>query len=381
MRKLLILAGFSLLLCLSLSADLLTTYKKGVIKIAPDPAFGAKTTWDMLFKAGFDKQIAFLPDGSFFRTAYMDGKVYTFDANGEKVAEFGRKGQGPGDLNGPAHLDVLDGKYLIIYEDGNRRLSQFELNGKFVRTMKIESQEISMAAPVVSLLALTDSKIAIVAQDQKSTFWAKIFRVLIKDMETGAEKEIASFTDAKPQSPIFLKLDQFDGAVYLGKVGGNRLLIAYSKSPEIAFYSFSGEKISSFNVGPERMKIDFEHLEFVMGPDKMDKKEREGYEKVILANKDRIRLPEFHPNYLGLAVDPEDHILLFINNLAKKTRDIAWQVYTADGALIATAKIDPGEYKLLDPSILYFHKNFLYVSLEKKNGDGSQFLARVKIAK
>jgi hypothetical protein len=380
MKKILILAFFSLLLCLSLSADLLTAYKKGVIKIVPDPNFGAKTTWDMLFKAGFDKRITFLPDGSFFRTAYMDGKIYKFDTNGDKVAEFGRKGQGPGDLNGPVHLDVLDDKYLIIYEDGNRRLSQFDLDGKFIKTAKIESPGISMTAPVVSLLALKANKIAIVAQDQKSNFWVKNFRVLIKDMGTGAEKEIASFTDEKPQSPIFIKLGQFDGAVYLAKVGGNKLLIAYSKSPEIALYSFDGEKKSSFNIGLERVKIGFDHLEYVQQPEKMDTKEREGYEKVILANKDRIRLPEFHPYYLGLTVDPEDHILLFLNNLAKKTRDIAFQAYSLDGKLLATTKIDPGEYKLFDPSILYFHKYFLYASLEKTNGDGSQFLARIKIA-
>ncbi|MCX6563280.1 MAG: hypothetical protein NTU60_06710, partial [Candidatus Aminicenantes bacterium] len=82
----------------------------------------------------------------------------------------------------------------------------------------------------------------------------------------------------------------------------------------------------------------------------------------------------------GLTVDPEDHILLFINNLAKKTRDIAFQVYSIDGASLATTKIDPGEYKLLDPSILYLYKYFLYASLEKTSGDGSQFLARIKIA-
>jgi hypothetical protein len=35
---------------------------------------------------------------------------------------------------------------------------------------------------------------------------------------------------------------------------------------------------------------------------------------------------------------------------------------------------------LLHPWSLYFHKNFLYAALEKTNDDGSQFLARVKIA-
>jgi hypothetical protein len=379
MKKRLIFISLVLITCSCLSADLLTAYKKGEIKIAPDPNFGANTIWDMLFKAEYDKRISFLPDGSFFRTAYMDGKVYRFNDRGDKVAEIGQKGQGPGDLSMPVFLDILDGKYLIVYEEGNRRFSQFELDGKFMKTAKIESQGISMSAPLATMVALQDNKVALVAQDQKSTFWLKLFRVLIKDMVTGAEKDIAAFTDEKPQSPIFIRLNEFDGTVYIAMVGGNKLLIAYSKSPEIALYSFGGEKLSSFNIGIEREKIAFDHLEYVMKPDKMDKTEREGYEKVIVANRDRIRLPEFHPYYLGLTVDPEDHILLYLNNIAKKTQDIAFQAYSTDGKLLATTKINPGDYQVLNPYFLHFSRNYLYAALEKKGGDGTQFLARIKI--
>jgi hypothetical protein len=116
-----------------------------------------------------------------------------------------------------------------------------------------------------------------------------------------------------------------------------------------------------------------------MKPDKMDKTEREGYEKVIVANRDRIRLPEFHPYYLGLTVDPEDHILLYLNNIAKKTQDIAFQAYSTDGKLLATTKINPGDYQVLNPYFLHFSRNYLYAALEKKGGDGTQFLARIKI--
>ena len=379
MRKSLIFLGLVLIFWTGLGADLLTAYKKGEIKLVPEPDFGTKTIWDMLFNARYDKRIVFLPDGSFFRTAYRDGKVYKFNEKGDKVVEIGQKGQGPGDLNMPVFSDILDGKYLIVYEEGNRRLSQFGLDGKFIKTVKIESQGISMTAPLFSLIALQDNKVALVAQDQKSTFWIKLYRVLIKDIATGAEKDIASFTDEKPQSPIFIRADQFDGTVNIARVGKDKFLIAYSKSPEIALYSTSGEKLSSFDIAFERERITFDHLEYVMQPDKMEKEEREGYKKVIVANKDRIRLPEYHPYYLGLEVDPEDHILLYLNNLAKKTKDIALQAYSLDGKHLATIKINQNDYQLINPDSLCFYKNDLYATLEKKEGDGTQFLARIKI--
>lgn len=381
MKKALIILGIILFTIPSYPANLLTAYQKGEIKLIPDPDFGAKTTWDMMFKAGFDKRMAFLPDGSFFKTAYADAVVYRFDVGGAKIAEFGRRmGQGPGDLNGPIRFDILDGKSLVIYEDGNRRLSQFGLAGQFIKIAKIESPGISASEPVVAMAALGDGKIALVSKDQSSTFWAKKFRVLIKDMATGAETDIASLLDEKPQSPIFIREERFDGTVYLARAGDDRFLVAYSKSPEIAFYSFEGKKISAFNIQAERVPITFDHLEFVMKPDPEDLKATEGYQKVIVGNRDKIRLPEFHPFYQGLSIDPDGRIILVLNNLAKKTKDIAWQVYSPEGKSLATVKLDPGTYQLVHPYVVNINGNSLYTMLARPDADGTQFLARIKIA-
>ncbi len=373
MKKFLVFIGVLLILFPGLHADLLTAYKKGEIKLVPDPAFGTKTEWDMLFKADQDKSLAFLPDGSFFRIASKDGKVYRFDDKGEKIAEFGRKGQGPGDLQNPLNLDILDGKYIIVNDSGNRRISIFDLSGKYINAIKTDY-------PIFRFIALKDDKIALVTQDQKSTFWLRQYRVLIKDLETGSEKEVATFMDEKPQSPVLLKLEPFDGTVLLARIGQDRLLAAYSKSPEVSLYSFSGEKLSSFKVGIEPEKITWDHLVYLMQPESMSKAERQGYEKVIVANKDKIRLPEYHQYYLGLTADSENHILFFLNSLAKKTRDVAFQVYSVAGELLAATKVNQADFKVLNPYSMYFYKNFVFLNLEKKDAEGTQFLARIKIA-
>jgi hypothetical protein len=373
MKRILVFIGAFLIICSGLCADLLTAYKKGEIKLVPGPNFGTKTEWDMLFRAEQDKSFAFLPDGSFFRTASKDGKVYKFNDKGEKIAEFGRKGQGPGDLQNPLDVDILDARYVVVNDSGNRRISIFDLGGKYVDAVKADYF-------IFCLVALQDNKVALVTQDQKSTFWVKQYRVLIKDLETGGEKEVATFTDEKPQSPIFLKLDPFDGAVHIARVGKDKFLAAYSKSPEVTLYSFSGEKLSTFNVEIEREKISWDHLVYLMEPESMSKTEREGYEKVIVSNKDRIRLPEYHQYYLGLTVDSESHILLFLNRFAKKTREITFQVYSVSGELLATTKVNQAEYRAVNPYSMYFHKNFVFATLEKKDAEGTQFLARIKIA-
>jgi hypothetical protein len=381
MKKALAFLGIAFLAGPLFSADLLTAYKKGEIKLVPDAEFGVKTPWDMMFKAVTDKKMAFLRDGGFFKPAYADGKIYRFDANGTKIAEFGgRLGQGPGDLNGPSFLVVLHGTSLVVYETGNRRFSQFDLDGRFIKVAKIENPEISMAAPITALVALDGEKVALVVEDKTSTFWTRRMRVLIRNMTTGAETDIASFTDEKPKSPIFIKNESFDGAVYLARAGSGRLLVAYSKSPEIAFYTLEGKKISSFEIETERVPITFDHLEFVMKPDPKDVKAVEGYQKVIVANRDKILLPEFHPYYLGLGIDPDGRIILAANNLAKKTRDISWRVYSAEGRFLAAVKLNPGHYELVHPYEVTIRGDSLYTLLARPDADGTQFLARVKIS-
>jgi len=373
MKRYLVFTTLILIVCAGLYSDLLTAYKKGEIKLIPDATFGTKTPWDMYFNGARDKSLAFLPDGSFFRTSFKDSKVYRFNSSGDKVAEFGGKGQGPGDLNGPASIDILDSDLLVVNDLGNRRICVFDPTGKSIDIIKPEYV-------VSSVVPLKDGKILVVAQDKQSDFFNKFYRVLIRDLKTGAEKEVAAYKDAKPRSPIFIKNDYYDGAVHVARVGSDKFLVAYSKSPEVVIYSLAGEKISSFNIEIAQEKITFEHLEFMMKPDPKNKEEMDGYQKVIVANKDKIQLPEYHQYYLGLTVDSDGHILLFLNKLSQKSYENEFQAYSRDGKLLATVKVDPGDYKVLNPSSLAFHGKYVFASLEKKDAEGSQILARVKIA-
>jgi hypothetical protein len=376
MKKIPALLGIVLLFVVSsLFADLLSAYKKGEIMIIPDSTFGTKTQWDMLFKEGNDKWLAFLPDGSFFRTCTEDGKIHKFDEKGNLILSFAQKGQGPGDLQRPAALDILDGKYLIVNDSGNMRLSVFDLDGKYIKSIKTEHF-------INNLVALSNNKVAlVVTQPQPAKGGAAITRysVLIKDLESGQETALTSFDEEFPIGQVVVKVSSFAGAVYLARIGPDKLLVAYSKGPEISLYSFNGEKLSSFVINMERTKIKWEHLEYVGETSSEDKAEQEKFKQFITMNKDKILLPEYLPYYPALAVDSDNHILVYVNNLAQKSRDVSFQVYTPEGKLVGTTKINPGEYELSQAYPRWFFKNYLYVTLAKKGGDGTQFLSRVKI--
>jgi len=355
--------------------DLPAAYKSGTVRIVADPGFGAGTEWDALFKTSPDTWTAFLPDGSFFRTAAADGLVHKFDAQGNLVKSFGRKGQGPGDLQMPGALDVLEAKTLVVNDAGNRRLSLFDLDGNFLRTVKLGEGGASMYS-VLSLAALGGNKIVYAINEGRTgppDVIASRYRVLIKDLADGQETEVAVFDWEKPLSKFMVRVIEWEPAVFLAKAGPDKVMIACSGTPEIALFSFSGEKLASFMLDTERTKITWKHLEFAMNADR----EPKNFE-FVARNKADIKLPEVLPCFSRLALDAQGRIIIYDFNAARFSREVSFKAFTTDGRLLAAVKIDPGDFEPVKP--VHFWKDYAYAYLTKTDGDGSFTFARFKLA-
>lgn len=120
-----------------LFADLIDVYKKGEIKIVPEPEFGKNTNWDLLLYKGI-RSISFTPDGSFFVSGRGLNKIFKFDSNGNLIKSFGKKGQGPGDFVSPRCLSILDDKYLLVGFSDTPDISIYSIDGIKLSSFKIE---------------------------------------------------------------------------------------------------------------------------------------------------------------------------------------------------------------------------------------------------
>jgi hypothetical protein len=336
------------------------------IKIIPDPAFGQDVAWDTIFNQSFDKSLAFLPDGSFYRGSNQEGKIYKFDAAGKIVKSFGRKGQGPGDLQGIADLDILDSTKLIAY--GGRRLSLFDLDGNFQKSIPV-------SGAIWDMTALRNGKMALVREISAGSDpkWFKgRYSVFILDVESGTEKEIASFDYAVPRGEFFIRITQFDRYPRLAKTGPDTLLMAFPASPEVLLYSLDAEKRGSFPLNLDPVEFTWEVLSFVMDFDH-EAKTRE----ILTLNRNKVALPEYLPYHLGIAGDSEGRVAVFENGFAQKTRDVSFRLYAQNGKLLSINKIDPGAYDIVRPQ--RFWDGYGYSWLAKKDGDGTFVFGRWKI--
>ncbi|MGE5341897.1 MAG: hypothetical protein ACM3SY_10515 [Candidatus Omnitrophota bacterium] len=76
---------------------LIDYYKKGVIKLEPDPNFGKNNDWISLFYDP-NKNISIAPNGNIFVSNRLQHNIYKFSNTGELIKKMGQIGQGPTDL-------------------------------------------------------------------------------------------------------------------------------------------------------------------------------------------------------------------------------------------------------------------------------------------
>jgi hypothetical protein len=105
-----------------------------VLKITAPPEAGFKSPNEWRITAALPA-----PDGSIFiANGYGDSRIFRFDKNGNYKASYSEKGSGEGQLN-CSHGLSLDIRYdqplLLVCDRENRRLSHFDLDGRYVRTV------------------------------------------------------------------------------------------------------------------------------------------------------------------------------------------------------------------------------------------------------
>ena len=75
-------------------------------------------------------------DGNIFALDSGNGRIQKFDRNGNYLQTIGRKGQGPGELNRPIHIN-LDEEGNIYVLESRRKLHSFDKTGKFQKTISL----------------------------------------------------------------------------------------------------------------------------------------------------------------------------------------------------------------------------------------------------
>jgi hypothetical protein len=91
------------------------------------------TSGEFYFKRPYRMRIA--PDGSIF--IQDSEELLKFSSDGRFIANFFKKGQGPGEMS-PQFSYLLDGRDLIINDSGSRRMWRADVEGRFLGNIPVE---------------------------------------------------------------------------------------------------------------------------------------------------------------------------------------------------------------------------------------------------
>lgn len=363
------LAGWclSLLLALNIPADTSDVYKKGTIKIVPDPGFGIKTAWDELFYQGINS-IAITPDGKIFITPYMQHKIMVMDKNGNYLESFGQMGQGPGDFVYPGDLAIFNHRYLLVGEyASNMKISLFQFNHHVERIIKT-------SVPPFDIVPVGEKHIAFVKYNVLNTpnQATTQLSIILKDISTGKETHVTSFE--KKEKKTLIRSNLF-GEINLATFDHDKILAGYTPSPDLCIYGTNGIRLRSIKLNLEQQPFTSDMKEQYL------KDMRTGLKKNpvgrnFLKEINQFQFPDKTPFYDCIFVDTGNNILVFkYGNAFKKIN--AFQVYNKAGQYICECQFDYNRMYPLFP--VYFHQEYVYFKVPAEDSDVYSKIIRARL--
>lgn len=134
----------------SLAASPAAAQDTVVVHVEPRPIWGENLTAVEQLRlgsiAGPDETVfghlllaAAHPNGELLTVDAQGPRLRAYDSEGRFIRDIGRRGQGPGEYSRIAGLRTTPGGDIAIWDPGNRRITVYEPDGTFARSMQVPS--------------------------------------------------------------------------------------------------------------------------------------------------------------------------------------------------------------------------------------------------
>jgi hypothetical protein len=312
-------------------------YKAGRIVIAADENWTSSLPANTVFESRGDLVVA--PDGSVFISNTTQNTIFKFDPAGKFLRTIGRSGNGPGDLNFPGRLSILDGKFLVVGEYAtNQRISLFDLDGKFAKIVKTGR---SAFKPI----ALKDGKIAYTSMNGRieKDEMINIEEVFIRDAWSGAEKsvvrhEIRNRVEKMPGGGL---VSAASGAIVMTRTHEGGLVVGTTQSAKLDVFSVEGAKVRTIDLGWKPIPVTPEYRERAKALIKREDAAT-GHKSF---SKDPL-LPEYLEILQDIWTDAEGNLLVCRKTDCQEDCPLSVRAYSPEGDLVGDFEIVPGPFVL-----------------------------------
>ena len=273
-------------------------------------------------------------EGNIYVLDWKEVCVKVFNKNAKHVRTFGKKGQGPGEMQGPARMHMCAGKEIMIYDIFNNRLSFYSLDGKCLREIDTGKYRFARAIP--------DSKRNIIGQTM--AFGEKFVNEIKKyDPELNPILEIASIEQERNLNVI----NMISPVINVRLTKNDHIVWGISSKYEIFIVNPEGKTI-------RKIIKDYDPVKITEAKKKEMIKEAFGDRGVPPGR--RLEFPKYYHPYYYFICDDEGR--MYVQTYEKdKEGDIYFNVFDAEGRYIVKFSLPEGEF----PYIVKKNKMYSYI--------------------
>jgi len=284
---------------------------------------------------------------------HTDGRIYVSDSSannikmispeGKLIKVIGQEGQGPGDFYSPAFLAISKNR-LVVWESMNRRFSILDMDGKFLKSAKIDDE---MGRPI-KMKALPDGRLVVMTEshveiDNKLSQQYKLFLLssdleIVKTLYSHKLRRRKLITDPmrvyvpQPYAPNILWDVTADGCIVLGCSDLSDIEVHDPDLGRLFTFSFEYTPVKITNTDKDN------HFSiFTMTVLRGNKKEiKQGAPDYI---KDNTGFPKYKPAFRDIVADDEGNIWVRPFHEDRELENHLFDVYDKKGQFIKRVQI------------------------------------------
>lgn len=285
-------------------------------------------------------------DGNIFIVGFKNREnyIYRFDRAGLFTGSFGRRGQGPGELQWP-FLSGVSGNGEIALTDYLQKFIVYDLDGKVRR-------EVKLRRPMFHVDVLGNGNtLAFMPRPELATANAYVDALILCDSE---------FTDLKILDRYEATLDNSKQVPYfMWRVTGDRIIIAnQARGYELWIYNLDGNLVRKVRKEYRPVRVTEEIKEAILGPD---------------YRRSGVPQDQYFPNPLPplnqFFADDQGRIFVMTYETGAHPGEYLWDIFNPDGIFIGRIALNifwAGLY--LGPHYTFIKNGHLYCHRAKETG-------------
>jgi hypothetical protein len=245
-----------------------------------------------------------------------DNCIFVFDKEGGFLYSFGKRGEGPGELQNPLHMAVSDRDEICVTDRG--KLTTFSRTGEFISSLRVDME-------YMRIIPLNKERFLTIAvkmnEDLSQSFQAVLCSSEMEEIKTLDSAKIDSFAGSSKVNiiPTLLHWETSEKYIFTGN----------TENYEIRVFDFDGNLI-------RKIRKDHKPLPLAAADKERYKQQIQKYPPEI---KDKFFIPEDYPPFRNITAMIENRLFVRTYEISDEGAFI-YDVYNPDGIFTHRAKIE-----------------------------------------